>query len=204
MYYFNKNIVSLQTLFRANKPKRANICHTNNQNHLCWLKTNQGWMDAKQRMMRRSPCMRCNISESESAISLKQTGQSSMHRMEVITLSSAFSGLIWDWGAGCWTVGGTAAGSAGAAGGAPAGWVVVGWMGTGCCWAADACLRRALRAGAVGGAGLDGGGVATAFWGAGLAAATGTPPPPAAAVMGIGCTGCHTDRHQTTIPWCEL
>lgn len=164
---------------------------TINQNHLRRFEINQGWMDAKQWMMKHSPSMRYIISE-----------RSSMHRTEVITLSSAFSGLIWDWGAGCWTVGGTAAGSACAWGGAAV--VGCGVTGTGCCWAADACLRRALRAGAVGGAGLDGGGVATAFWGAGLPAATGTPPPPAAAVMGIGCTGCHTDRHQTTIPWCEL
>ncbi len=76
-------------------------------------------MEATQWMMRRSPFMRCIISESEAASSLNQMGQSSMHTMEVITLSSAFSGLIWDWGAGCWTVGGTAAGSACAGGGAP-------------------------------------------------------------------------------------
>lgn len=158
-------------------------------------------MEATQRMMRRSPFMRCSISESEAASSLNQMGQSSMHTMEVITLSSAFSGLIWDWGAGCWTVGSTAAGSACAGGGAPGGWVAVGWMGTCCCWATDTCLRRALRAGAVGGAGLDGGGVATAFWGAGLPAATGTPPPATAvaAVMGMACTGCHTDNY--TMMW---
>ncbi len=145
--------------------------------------------------------MRRIISESEIASSLNQMGHSSMQTMEVITISSAFSGLIWDWGAGCWTVGGTAAGSACPGGGAPGGLVAVGWMGTCCCWATDACLRRALRAGAVGGAGLDGGGVAIAFWGAGLPAATGTPPPATAvaAVMGMGCTGCHTDNY--TMMW---
>lgn len=58
--------------------------------------TKDGQMDATQWMMRHSPCMRCIISESEAASSLNQTGWGSMHRMEVITLSSATSGLIWD------------------------------------------------------------------------------------------------------------
>lgn len=128
---------------------------------------------------------------------LKQRVQSNMHWMEVITLS--FSWLSWVWSAASWAEGGTAAGSACAGGGAAAG-----CPGTACCcWTADACLRRALRAGAVGGAGLDGGGVAAAaFWGAGLPAAAGMLPPAAgAAETEIGCTGCHTDRYQTTMLW---